>query len=882
MTEPRQASSGIRTFLFTDIEGSTRRWEADAAQMRADLAAHDLALRQAITGHDGTMFKHTGDGICAVFDSPSAAAAAAIGAQRTLALPVRMGLATGESQCRDGDYFGRALNRAARVMAAGHGGQILLDAATAALLDGPDLIDLGAHTLRDLATPMHLYQLRGAGLPADFPPLRTADPVRGNLRGAATSFVGRGAAVDDVTAALAAHRLVTLIGPGGVGKTRLAVEVGARVGADYPDGVWLIELAAVTDPRAVPEAVAAALGITQQPGLTVAESVAAASAGPVRLLIVDNCEHLLDAAAELVDAVLAASQTVTILATSREGLRAAGEQLRPVAPLDTGAGSASVQLFTDRVHALTPETAPASAADRAAVLEICDRLDGIPLAIELAASRVQAMTVTEIRDRLGDRFRLLVGSRRVLARHQTLHHTVAWSYDLLSGPERDLLNRAAVFTGGFDLAAAAALCPQPDEFATLDLIDALVRKSLVVADRADGRTRYSLLETIRGFAEQRLADSGDAPAVRDAHARYYAGQEDRVLACWDGPGQPEAYRWLATELPNLRSAFRWAADRAADGPALDTAATIACYAALLSNLIQQFEPIGWAEELLEPARRADHPRLAQLYTVAALCCVTGRIAESIGYAEAGHAAVATGRYADIPLGFEVALGSGYSMSGRYDEVVLQLRELLSRDPHPLARACLCLILVNARRYPEARAAAQGLSELADACDNPYVQCTTLAALGWVHIDADPALAYRISQRAMKIAQTSGNNYNEAITAIGLSRLALALGNLDDAVGFLTRAVRNYYYSGSFAFLLGPLALTAVLLHRLGRAEQAARLLGFADQPGIATAFPEVEATMAALRTELGARYRELYAAGAADSNAEAVDCALTEIASAHR
>src|SRR6201993_3030737 len=304
------APSGVVTFLFTDAEGSTRRWEADAEGMRVALAAHDEVLRKAIETRGGFLFKHTGDGVCAAFSSPRSAVDAAVAAQLQLELPVRMGIATGEAELRDEDYFGAVLNRAARVMAAGHGGQVLLADSTAGLLSGVDLVDLGPRRLRDLPTPIGVFQVRAAGLLTELPALRALDASPGNLRPTPTSFIGRESELDEVQAAVKAHRLVTLTGVGGVGKTRLALEVAARLVDEFPDGVWVFELAAVTDPAAVPDAVAAGLGITQQPGKTVSESGAAALAGRVRLLVIDNCEHVLAAVADLIEATLAHSATV--------------------------------------------------------------------------------------------------------------------------------------------------------------------------------------------------------------------------------------------------------------------------------------------------------------------------------------------------------------------------------------------------------------------------------------------------------------------------------------------------------------------------------------------------------------------------------------------
>ena len=433
-----------------------------------------------------------------------------------------------------------------------------------------------------------MFQVLAVGLRSEFPPVKTLDATPGNLRPQTTSLVGRESELAEVQEAVTAHRLVTLTGVGGVGKTRLALEVAARLVDDFPDGVWFFELAAVTDPAAVPDAVSAVLGITQQPAKTVSESVAAALEGRVRLLVFDNCEHVLDAVADLVDAILAQSETVRIVATSREGLGVAEEQVWPVSSLDVvaGTGSPAVELFVERSRAIAPRFSMTDEAD--AVVEICQRLDGIPLAIELAASRMASMTASEVRDRLDDRFRLLVGSRRGLARHHTLRHTVAWSYDLLDDAEKTLLARCSVFAGGFDLESACAVAgfDDPDDYAILDLLDALVRKSLLVADRSSGRTRFSMLETIRQFAEEQLVATGAAAEVRTAHAGYFAGREADIMALWDSPRQREAYTWFTAELANLRTAFRWAADHGD----LDDAATIATYAGHLGVCVENYEP----------------------------------------------------------------------------------------------------------------------------------------------------------------------------------------------------------------------------------------------------------------------------------------------------
>jgi predicted ATPase/class 3 adenylate cyclase len=852
--------SGVVTFLFTDIEGSTRRWEEDADGMRVALAAHDEVLRRVIEAHCGFLFKHTGDGVCVAFASPRSAVDAAVAAQQALELPVRMGIATGEAELRDGDYFGAVLNRAARVMAAGHGGQVLLAESTASLLSGVDLLDLGPRRLRDLPMAVEVFQLRAPGLRTDFPALRALDASPGNLRPAATSFIGRESEVAELHAAVKAHRLVTLTGVGGVGKTRLASEVAAGLADEFPDGVWLFELAAVADPAAVSDAVAAVLGITQQPGKTVAKSVAAALEGRVRLLVFDNCEHLLNAAADLVEAILAHSATVKILATSREGLGVADEQLWLVPSLDVGAGidSAAVTLFVERAHSVASRFSVATADESAAVVEICRRLDGIPLAIELAASRMASMTAGEVRDRLDQRLRLLVGSRRGLSRHHTLRHAVAWSYDLLDGLEKALLDRCSVFAGGFDLHSACAVAGFPDasdDLAALDLLDALVRKSLLVADRSSGRTRFSMLETIRQFAEEQLVARGEASEIRAAHSRYFAGREADILALWGSPHQREAYDWFSVELANLRTAFRWAADHGD----LDVAATLATYVGLLGVGVQTFEPIAWAEELIESARAVDHPRLAFLYVIASLCYTTGRIETAVGYCEAGQIVLGRSRE-PLPYGIEAWLGAVYLVIGQPERLVELCRGQLARrrDTHVYIRAWLVAALSFAGSGGEAMDSADGLIEAAEATGNPMLLAWALGAYGAAFRDADPVGALNALGRSLVIAQDSDNRAVASAGAPFLARLEAEHGGTVSAFDHLTLAIRNYHDSGDTTTIRGPLAALAALFDRLGRYEPAATIAGFALSPLAAAAVPEITTTITHLRDVLGeATYESL-------------------------
>jgi predicted ATPase len=860
------------TFLFTDIEGSTCRWESDAEAMRTALIAHDEVLRTAIEAYGGFLFSHTGDGVVAAFASPRSAVDAAVAAQRALELPVRMGLATGEAELRDGDYFGTVLNRAARVMAAGYGGQILVADSTAGLLSGVDLVDLGPRRLRDVPNLITVFQLGAPDLPTDFPPLRTLDASPGNLRPATTSFIGRQSEVAETAATVRSRRLVTLTGVGGVGKTRLALEAAAQLAHEFADGVWVFELADVADPAAVPDAVAAVLGIIQQPGKTVTESVASALEGRARLLVFDNCEHILDAAAGLVDAILATSATVRILATSREGLGVSNEQLWPVHSLDVGS---AVELFVARARNVAPDF---SADDLTPVEEICQRLEGIPLAIELAASRMASMTASEVRDRLDDRFRLLVGGRRGLGRHHTLRHAVAWSYDLLNDLERALLDRCSVFAGGFDLQSACAMAGSGDvdDYAVLDLLDALVRKSLLVADRSSGQTRFSMLETIRQFADEQLLSSGGLDEAHASHARHFAGRASDILALWDGPRQRETYTWFTREFANLRAAFRWSA-HSGD---LDAAATLATHATFLGVWVEKYEPVAWAEQLIEPARAVNHRRLLQLYVAAAQCYAAGRAEEAFGYLEASQQLTNNGGFDPDFYETQTSSGIAYMAAGRPERWVEVCRSAIGRAPGPrtITRACLVSALYFLGQGEQARVASEGLLAAAAATSNPYTACFALFSHGFAYRDVDPVASYDAQRRALTIAQDSGNRQMEAAIAVTLSMGAATHDDPTDSLDYLSIAIRHYYDAGSISLMHNPLAILTCVFDQLGRHEQAATISGFAATPMGRAGYPQINATIVHLREILGDKlYGSLARAGEAMTVAAMGRYALDEI-----
>ncbi|MGB8840971.1 MAG: hypothetical protein WCC64_07845, partial [Aliidongia sp.] len=476
------------------------------------------------------------------------------------------------------------------------------------------------------------------------------------------------------------------------------------------------------------------------------------------------------------------------------------------------------------------------------------------------------------------RFRLLVGSRRALERHHTLRHAVAWSFELLDDTEKALLERCSVFAGGFDLQSACAVAgfDDADDLAVLDLLDALVRKSLLVADRSAGRTRYSKLETIRQFAEEQLVVRGEASEIRAAHSRYFAERETDIMALWDSPRQRETYMWFTAELSNLRTAFRWAADQGD----LDSAVALAFYAALLGIMVEQYEPVGWAEELIESARRANHRRLAQLYVVASQCYAAGRLDDAVGYLDASRQLPESGDFDKVLYELQSSTGIVYTHAGQNKRWAESCRSAIEQEtgPQTVTRACLVMAFYFLREGDEARAASQGLLAAADAAGAPSTACMALLAHGLAYYDADPAAAYDALRRALTIAQESGNRQLESASASTV--LLVAATHRDPIACFETLMVLigRYYDVGNVALLLNPLAILVSLLDRLGHNEQAAIISGFAASLFSLASYPQLNTAIAHLRDVLGDKtYESLARTGETMTTADMVAYAYDQI-----
>ncbi|HEX6795994.1 MAG TPA: adenylate/guanylate cyclase domain-containing protein [Casimicrobiaceae bacterium] len=814
-----QDPAAVTAFLFTDIEGSTRLWEQEPARMREALARHDALARKSVEARGGVLVKTTGDGLHAAFGDPLAGVMAAVelllqldDPQATGGLPlrVRCGLHAGVVERRDDDYFGTAVNRAARIMSAAHGGQVLVSQAVADLVAGRlprdvTLLDLGAVRLRDLAKPERLYQIVHAALRRAFPALRSLEAIPNNLPQQLTSFVGRTRELAEIEALLRRWRLVTIVGTGGLGKTRLSLQVAADAMDGFPDGVWLVDLASLADPRLVPQAAASTLGVRETTDRSIIETLIGHCSERTMLLVLDNCEHLIDACAELAAQLLQSTSGVRILATSRERLNIRGETAYPLAPLvvpDAQAGVSSsgepadaVRLFVDRVSAFQPSFV-LDARNSSDIAEICRRLDGIPLAIELAAARARALSLRAIAARLDDRFRLLTGGDRSgLPRQQTLRALIDWSYDLLTPPERMLLRRLSVFAGAFSLEDGEEVATDADlaRDEVLDLLARLVEKSLVALD-SDG-VRYRILETVRAYAAERLESAGESRALRDRHLHHYVTLAERMWPELFGPGQAQVLARLDNERENLLAAHAWA-DHAQDGVALGIKLVHVTKSYWINRGLMQLCH-RLALEALARTKPDEHTalRCRALFSAGQIACWFGR------YAEARQ-------HLDESLAIARTLGD---------------KQRIAAALQPLGMACLGL-----RDAATARVHLAEALDLARAHGDAHDLAAALNAMAQLHrTQGEMDEAVGLYEQVVDVARRADDRET---VALGLLNLAMATASRDP-VGVRTMLLEVLSIVdeiGSKPVLQSALEVSSGLAATQKEWERAAELFGAAE------------------------------------------------------
>jgi predicted ATPase/class 3 adenylate cyclase len=813
------AATGTITFLFTDVEGSTRLRQEQPAAFRAGLALHDTLLRAAIEAHAGRVFETAGDAFCAAFDTAPAALTAALEGQRALLaaawgeaapLRARMALHTGAVELRSGGlFYGLPLAQVARLLAAGHGGQTLVSAATAMLLrdalpEGAGLRDLGERRLKDLVRPERIFELVAPGLPDTFPPLKTLDLFPHNLPVQLTSFVGREGEIADVRRLLQSTRLLTLIGPGGTGKTRLALQAAAEVLDHHADGAWLVELAALADPALVDQAVGAAFGLREAAGRSMAQALADYLRSKQLLLVLDNCEHLLEACARLADELLHAAPGLRLLVTSREGLGLAGEvtyrvqslelpDLQALPPLKALTQYDAVRLFIERATAANPafsvtnDTAPA-------VAQICHRLDGIPLAIELAAARVKHLRLDTLLARLDDRFRLLTGgSRTALPRQQTLRAAIDWSHDLLAPEERAVFRRLAAFAGGATLPAAEAVAAGDaiEPWQVLDLLAALVNKSLLSLDEAAaGETRYRMLETVRAYAREKLEAAGEAPAVGGRHLAYFAALADEAAPFF---WRSEELVWLArlaAEHDNLRAALEFALT--ARPPA--AVRLLAQAWPFWSIRCHWSEGIQWLRRSLEAIRGGAPDRWEARAETALAILTTFKDGDA-----AGHAA--------IERSYAIARAAG----DRFSEA--------------MALAWLGQFKLAQGRLDEAERDAEAALAMFEALDDTWGRAFATDSLAWValHRGQNEAAA-AFGQRGLDLYQSAGERVGVCNSLGFMTALATATGDLYRAIELKQQQLPLFDAVGNVSGVGMAQAQLAVLRYFQGDYREAEALL----------------------------------------------------------
>ncbi len=824
---PRPA--GTITFLFTDIEGSSQLWEQQMEAMRLALAKHDTILREAFESQHGFVFKTVGDAFCVAFDTAHDACAAALAAQRMLygetwdvvgAIKVRMALHTGPAEQRDGDYFGPALNRVSRLLAAAHGGQTLLSLPTAELVrdhlaGGTRLRDLGERRLRDLTRPEHVFQLVTNDLPSEFPPLRSLESVPNNLPTQLTSFVGREREMAEVKRLLDSTHLLTLTGTGGTGKTRLSLQVAADSLEKFQDGVWLVEFATIDDSGLVPETVAAALNVRQETDRPLVATLTNYLRAKNLLLIFDNCEHVVAACARLAEALLRACPQLRILASSREPLGIAGETAWPLPPmslpehwreLSGGANAAERLLEYEAVRLFAERAAQARATfqltdeNATTVAQICWRLDGIPLAIELAAARIKVLTLAQIAERLDDRFHLLTGgSRTALPRQQTLRALVDWSYDLLTEPERMLLRRLSVFARGRTLEAVEAVCAGDglDAYEIIDLLTQLVDKSLVTVEKkTELGGRYFMIESIWDYSHEKLAEAGETDVVQGRHLDYFLKFAEELEPVILGHGQRQGLARIEEESMNIRFAVE---------ASLRLPGQVQKGLRLASAVQRSIEVRGLFKETRDDiAQLIAHP--------------DGAVRNAVRAKALAAAARLAWVSDDVAVGLKLET-----------EALELFREL--GDPRGIARSLvnLAFYALDERDLRRAHALLAESRANAPAPDDARV-CADILRMEAIlaSVEGDYPKAFAALHETFARYEEIGDEWMANIVRWGLGASALMLSRFDEARAHFRANLQNMWDIGNRWGVPYPLEAFAALAIAEKKFERAARLLGAAE------------------------------------------------------
>jgi predicted ATPase/class 3 adenylate cyclase len=905
--------TGTVTFLFTDIEGSTKMWERDAATMQAALARHDEILRSAIEANGGYVFKTVGDAFCAAFPAAPYALDAALDAQRALcdepwdegsAIKARIALHTGTVEERDGDYFGPPVNRVARLLSIANGGQVLLSTSTQELVrdelpSGSGLRDLGEHRLKDLSRPERVFQLAAPGLTSEFPALRTLESHPNNLPIQPTPLVGRDREVAEIADRVRSEeaRLLTLTGPGGTGKTRLALQAAADLLEEFEDGVFFVALATITDPELVASTVAGPLGVKESGDRPLKEGLEAYLRDRNLLLVLDNFEQILEGAS-LVGELLGACPKLKVLATSRIPLRLYGEQEYPVPPLavpnpgvlpplEVLTQYEAVRLFVERARSVKPdfeitnESAPA-------VAKICARLDGLPLAIELAAARVKILPPEAMLGRIANRLKLLKGGARDLpARQRTLRGAIDWSHDLLGEEERTLFRRLSVFAGGRTIEAIEEICDPEGELDALEGVESMVDKSLIRQEEADGEPRFVMLETIHEYAREKLEESGEAEEIKRLHADYFLTLAEGAEPELVGPDQVAWLDRLETEHDNMRSALSWALGSGRIETALRLGGALGWFWRVHGHFV---EGGRWLEEALS----ADEG-VPDLVRAKALCSA-GYLAHMQGDFERARRLLQESLALYRELGDEEGTARSLHHLGYIDHYgdIERARRLLEEsleinrrvgNKRELAMVLHALASMTADTGEQERTKA--LFEESEALfrESGDIQglSGSLALQGWAAlVEGDTGRARKLAAEGLELSREIRDKDLESWQQSNLGLVALEEGDTGRAWMLLVESLEGYLEAESRVGVIDSLVDVGAVAGARGEPLRAARLWGAADALREVTGYTMsvreagvYEPYMSAARSELGeTAFRAAWDEGRAMTEEQAIALAL--------